>query len=315
MGSVRTRQSWNERLEFWEKPASDTEEAIIEQSRKQVASALGESQWLVSEGVALHSQGSYHNNTNVRRDSDMDLRLVHPLVYVHNQVNDPQYQAYSQQAYNRIPVTYEDVYASLRSEAVRLLADRFGAFNVDDTGNKAIRIKEIPGSRAKVDVIPCFVLNHIIWHSVQQRFVSIEGVAIPGRNFNWIANYPQIHTANGSAKRERTANRFKKMVRIFKRLRNEMKESGDLLIDVPSFMIECLVYAVEDQYFLVESDDRYDRTRRLALRMYELLSSAEWVANATEISGFKLMFFPGQTWTLSTAQSFIALTIQHLGNA
>jgi hypothetical protein len=37
---------------------------------------------------------------------------------------------------------------------------------------------------------------------------------------------------------------------------------------VPSFLIECLTYAVGDGYFLVETDDRYDRANRILQRMW-----------------------------------------------
>jgi hypothetical protein len=47
--------------------------------------------------------------------------------------------------------------AEIRSE----LITAFGAFAVDDRGNKAIRVKGLEGSRSEVDVVPCFTLHQI----------------------------------------------------------------------------------------------------------------------------------------------------------
>lgn len=61
---------------------------------------------------------------------------------------------------------------------------------------------------------------------------------------------PAPHNQNGIAKRAQTQHRFKKVVRSLKHLRDELVELK--LIgpkQAPSFLIECLVYAVEDYHF------------------------------------------------------------------
>lgn len=311
---VRSRQSWNERLEHWEKPASVSEEGTITRAEKMVRDALSANNWLVSEGICLLPQGSYHNNTNVRQDADIDLRLVHPLIRVIDLVETSQSRIFNSFSYYDSGRTYADILQQMRAETVLSLGRHFGSLNVDDSGNKAIRVKGITGSRAEVDVVPTFNTHLVVWSGQLQQFITLKGVAILGKNLQWTENFPDQHTANGVAKRERTAHRFKKMVRIFKRLRNDMVDQGIVNAKVPSFLVECLVYAVEDEYFLNKNDDRYDRTRRLAQRMRELLASPTWVSSVTEINGIKLLFGPGQAWTAATAQSFISAVNTHLGN-
>ena len=82
LAKSRSRSSWNDRFVHWERPASGTEEAQIERSRAMVLAALNVNTWLRAEGVEVRSQGSYHNNTNVRQDSDMDLCAWHPGIEV-----------------------------------------------------------------------------------------------------------------------------------------------------------------------------------------------------------------------------------------
>jgi hypothetical protein len=68
---VRSHQSWNERLTHWEKPASDSEEDMIERAASNIRKLMPGNAWLTSEGVQIAPQGSYHNNTNVRQESDL----------------------------------------------------------------------------------------------------------------------------------------------------------------------------------------------------------------------------------------------------
>jgi hypothetical protein len=79
---VRTRRSWNDRLIHWERPASDTEEQQIERTANIVRDAISGNKLLIDEGINIYPQGSYHNNTNVRLESDMDLRATHPCIKV-----------------------------------------------------------------------------------------------------------------------------------------------------------------------------------------------------------------------------------------
>jgi hypothetical protein len=74
------------------------------------------------------------------------------------------------------------------------------------------------------------------------------------------------------------------------------------------------VYLVEDDYFLVDSDDRYDRVRRIAHRLQALLSAPQTVEHMTEINGVKLLFHPDQGWTHQDALTFANTVVAQLGN-
>jgi hypothetical protein len=120
-------------------------------------------------------------------------------------------------------------------------------------------------------------------------------------------NFPDQHHENGVQKRARTQLRFKRNVRMLKRLRDELVESRVFgAEEVPSFLVECLVYGVEDQYFLVETDDRYDRLVRIVTRIYEQLGDPTWVSNTLEINEVKFLFRPDQGWTAAAAKRFTA---------
>jgi hypothetical protein len=310
---ARTRSSWNDRLTHWERPASDSEEVQIQRAASMVRFALTENTWLRNEGVAVSAQGSYFNNTNVRLESDMDLRAVHPLIRI-VYANDVIVE-YAQKAHG-IPQTgryFSDVLVEMRRQIVTSLVEKFGAASVDASGNKAIRLKKLPGSRSDVDIVPMFKYLWVWWNNPARQYSQNLGVTILGSDGTWIHNFPDQHYANGVNKRERTRYRFKRFVRILKRLRDELVREGKLAAGrVPSFLIECLTNAVEDNYFLVETDDGYDRTKRILGRMWELLDNALWVSTATEINGIKFLFHATQPWTLDDAKGFVALALAQL---
>jgi hypothetical protein len=303
---VRSRSSWNDRLTHWERPASDSEEQQIQRAAEMVRGALSHNRRLNDEGVTISPQGSYHNNTNVRLEADMDLRAVHPYIRLEYASDVVVNTARTMLGIYDISRTLNDVAQEMRREIISELSSKFGASNIDASGNKAIRLKKLPGSRADVDIVSTFRFYWITWNLYTSKYDVAEGVALLGKNGDWTYNFPEQHHANGIAKRARTKHRFKRNVRIFKRLRDELVDAYQLTSkQAPSFLIECLTYAVEDEYFLVETDERYDRALRLLSRMDDLLHNADWVRNATEINGVKYLFHPAQPWTVDDAKAFV----------
>jgi hypothetical protein len=303
----RTPQSWNDRLEHWEKPASDSEEVIIQRAATMVRDVMAQNVWFAAEGIQISPQGSYYNNTNVRQEADMDLRAVHRDIYIDYDPGVVRDYARTVLGYYDTGRTFGQIADQMRLEIARQLTGRFGVAHVDATGNKAIRLKALTVSRADVDVVPSFVLHHVHWDHAAGVYRTIKGVAIFGRNGSLTFNFPEQHHDNGVAKRARTARRFKRNVRMLKRLRDELVEDGVLKKgDAQSFLIECLVYRVEDEHFVVDWDDRYARLRRIVARMQAQLNYAPWSDAAREINDIKLLFGAHQPWTLDTAKRFAA---------
>jgi len=303
--AARSRSSWNDRLAHWERPASDSEETVIERAADMVRTALDANATLRREAIIVAPQGSYFNNTNVRVDSDMDLRVVHPLLHVEYAPNVAVDYARVVLGISDSGRTFGQVLQLMRSEIVAELGNAFGRGHVDGAGKKAIRIKGIPGTRAPTDVVPSFRHCRVTWNTARGAYDVEEGIAILSTDGRITVNFPEQHHANGIAKRANTRHRFKRNVRMLKRLAGELEELGTLAAKrAPSFLIECLTYAVEDRHFLVEEDDRLDRLLRITNRMCELLSDNAWAAAATEINGIKSLFSEAQAWTRNDAILF-----------
>jgi hypothetical protein len=305
---TRSRTSWNERLANWEKPASDHEETQIERTADQVRRALARNGWLSGQGVEVRPQGSYHNNTNVRLQADMDLCVWHPAIKIKYDAQVDQIAAYDAGGYWDRGITLADLAAVLRTQVYAQLVAAFGAHNVDP-GKRAFTVKGIPGSRAPADVVPAFRLDHIRRGTggslLFPQFETVEGIYILGNNGSETINYPRQHHDNAVAKRARTAHRFKRVVRALKRLRDELVEMRVLgPKQAPSFLIESLVYAVNDIHFLIE-EDRFDRTKRILEQIWGLLMNDLWVLlTAMEINDVKPLF-SGQSWSVDDAKAFV----------
>lgn len=308
----RRRGEWNDRFAHWEGSESDAETQRIERARNMVQQALGKNRWLNSEGARIIPQGSFTNRTNARLEADIDLRVHHPMIKIEYGYGVDVATAYQQGGYWDTGISYGCTSDRMRAEIKSELIAAFGPAAVDDSGNKAIRVRGIEGSRSEVDVVPCFTLHHITGQTFLGR-ITVLGTAILSKDkTNWTLNYPDQHTDNGRTKQLNTGLQFKRVVRIVKRLRADMTERGVLHDKVPSFLVECLVYLVEDRYFTVEADDRYARVTRVLNRLAEILAGALTACSVNEINGIKPLFGGGQAWTLDTARNFVNLAVSHI---
>lgn len=302
LAAGRTRTSWNDRLTHWERPASDSEEAKIQRAAAAARAIVGGNATLIAESVQIAPQGSYFNNTNVRLEADMDLRVQLPglLVKYASDVNAD--EAYRAGGYTGTGRGLADIANLVRQALATDCRARFGDNRVT-IGNKAVTVDGLTGSSADVDLVPTFRL-HWIRHDGRGGYEALEGVAIVGTDGSHTINFPEQHHANGMAKRARTQHRFKKLVRMLKRLNYELEEQRLIPRRLPSFLVECLVYTVGDVHFLVD-EDRYDRLRRICTCIQASLSDEQVAANLFEVNDLKRLFHPTQAWTLDQARVFI----------
>lgn len=311
VAAQRSRYSWNERLIHWEKPPSDHEEGKIQRAASIATALVMQNQVLLDEGVSVRPQGSYYNNTNVRLEADMDLRVQLPDIYVQYAEGIDREVAASDLGYVDTGRTFQQIAKVVRDE---LAADCRRLFGNDavTVGNKAITVEGLTTSRADVDLVPAFHFHWIVEHG-RAGFETIPGIAIFGVEGPPILNFPELHHRNGIDKRNATQHRFKKVVRMLKRLNYELVELGVVNRRIPSFLVECLVYAVENSEFL-HNEDRYGRLNRVVARIYHLVHDEEWTKTATEINGWKFLFHPAQAWTVDDARNFIAAALVRLAN-
>jgi hypothetical protein len=311
IAAARSRTSWNSWLESAERPASDHEEQKIERAAAIALQIVNNNTWILLQGVSVKAQGSYFNNTNVRLEADMDLRVEMTQVQVVYQNDLVPADIAHIASFTGTGRSYVQLNADIRNTMETDLVKLFGRSNVDATGQKAIKVHGLDGSRADCDIVPTFELN--VFQKAIYGPIMLRGVAILGRSgVEWTYNFPEQHHENGVAKRKNTSHRFKKIVRMLKRLNYELETLGKIARRIPSFYVECLTYRVEDEYFLIESDDRYDRVIRVLERLFQLLSDAAWCEQATEVNGIKYLFKLNTSWTSTEAMLFVYYALERL---
>lgn len=224
-------------------------------------------------------QGSYKNDTNLRRDSDVDLVVqlderLRPKVaaLTGSQLQNSEFHALAHakwQSFRRL------VLAALRarfSQAVTL-------------GRKSLKVAKGPIPAAADVVVTLKCGNGIALY-------------IPDEH-RWAVSYPQHHHSRGARKERGTGGRYKRATRMFKATRNHLVESNALPKGTaPSYFVECLLYNVPNSLFRSSLGETY-------------VEVVNWLS-AAELTGFKCqnqlvdLFGPsGDQWSIDEARAFI----------
>lgn len=166
-------------------------------------------------------QGSYANSTGVFTSSDVDIVVVCNGYYIDSYDRSTDLKRLKYDLYDAID----------------------GSFNFHfELGRKTIKYQGSP-KYSPVDILPCI------------RYVNRNGdigIAFYDHSRNAvIVNYPKQHRDNGTEKNKRTGGSYKKTVRVFKNLRdNLIDERGIGRKTVPSYYLECLLYNVPDGCYM-----------------------------------------------------------------
>ena len=293
---------WESIFSSWAKGPSQTEQQKAENAESQVRQAISASSKLNTRDIKVFTQGSYKNRVNVRKDSDVDVGVLCYDTYF------PEYPDDNVKALiekREIAATY--TYVTFKNEIEEALVERFGRASVT-RGKKSFDIKANT-YRVEADVAAFF--EHRRYTS---EFNYLSGVEMTPDDFRppRIRNWPEQHYENGVSKNTNTNRLYKRVVRILKTLSNAMTENGITSAkEVPSFLVECLVWNVPNSNF---SGTTYKAIVRAALAhlFNETLndnSCSEW----GEVSELKYLFRPSQPWTRAQAHNFISDAWDYVG--
>jgi hypothetical protein len=220
-------------------------------------------------------QGSYKNGTNILGESDVDV-LVEFKSIIRNPrgLSERELARFNAQKQSPSTATYDQ----FRANVVSALRERFGWNGVcESSSGKAFRITT-PYRLA--DVVVCQTLVEYLPNPLAgYGFRTVQGICFYcyGEN-RWIVNYPQRHYLKGVAKNERTANRFKRTVRLFKNLRSELVDRR-LISEklVTSYFIECLLYNCNHSCFKPSLNETFGRVMTDLMQAYLSGTSAAFL--------------------------------------
>ncbi len=288
---TRTRRDWEGVFSAWSKPPGKTEQERCDRAVRAIKDAVAADATLAAKNVRTFPQGSYRNRTNVRQDSDVDVCVLCDDTFYYHLLPgvpglDVQYP----------PATYK--FGSYKNDVERALVNRFGRANVR-RGNKAFDVNENT-RRVDADAAPCFAYR--LYVNGRQYH---EGTALVADDTGrLITNFPQQQYDNGVAKNNATDRRFKRAVRIVKKLSHEMEDAGVASArTMASFLIESLIWNAPDHLFGRPS--LRDMTQGVVAHLWEQTRTDATCGAWTEENGIKLLFHGSQSWTRAQANQFL----------
>jgi len=184
-------------------------------------------------------QGSYKNDTNLRRASDVDI-VVTLAEELPLHVAKLGRRHLSQDPDHRL--AYE-IWKSFREEVIKALMAEYGAEAVT-IGGKTLKVDKgtIPAA-ADVVVALRYGTGIAFYYAKEQR---------------WVVGYPEQHCQRGQAKDKSTDGRYKRTIRMFKSARKYLVDNRAIQKEkAPSYFIECLLHNVPDELFTPDYIETY----------------------------------------------------------
>lgn len=197
-----------------------------------------------SRSFTTFLQGSYGNDTNVYRDSDVDIvmRLDGTYYYDINALSEG-----SKERFQKAFSAAQYGYGEFKTDVLSWLRASYGT--AVSAGTKAISIAGA-NSRRDADVLPCAKYRLYRADSDGQDERYHDGVFFIRTDGVRIANFPKQHAENCTAKHKATASWFKPTVRVLKNIRNRMVDEKVIADGVaPSYFIEGMLWNVPDRFF------------------------------------------------------------------
>ena len=292
-----------ETLTSWYKPASDSEDSRINNAINMIKNAIQSSSEFDSLTYEIFVQGSYGNNTNVRLNSDVDVNIMLTSTFY---TCYPDGKSDTDYSFSEGSISYTDY----KERVLRALKNKFGEDSIIE-GNKSIKISS-NSYRVNADcVISMQYRNYKAINSANPNNY-VEGIKYFAKNGDIVINYPKEHIKHGNSKNIATNHEYKKLVRIFKRVRNKMSDDGLIEKDkITSFLVECLVWNIPNTT-ITKYSTWNETVKQAIIYLYNAIKDdecSEW----GEVSEWLYLFHSRRKWTKSDAQDFLLKMWGYMG--
>lgn len=244
-------------------------------------------------GPSVFLQGSYANDTNTGRDSDVDVVVSIDSMFGHDAQTLPaeQYEAFKQ---SHSDSTYS--YKQYRSDVASWLTTKFG--NSVDASGKAIFIPA-SGGRRECDVLPAIEYRYYYRYSSIRDQSYATGICFYLADGTQVINFPKQHSDNCTLKHQGTNSHFKPLVRIYKSMRNHLVDSGELREGTaPSYFIEGMIYNVPNDKFVASREGSF-------VNSFDYIASADRSAFNCANGIQKLLGSSSVTWRSADCDEFL----------
>ena len=280
-----------ETLNNWRKPPSNSEADKLTNAERMLKDCINDDDTLKHMNIRIFGQGSYANDTNVRLNSDIDINVQ----YVDGFYYDLPSGATASDFGLNNPIPYSA--HAFKNHVQNALFDKFES-DVKRK-NKCIVI-EGNSYRVGADVVPTWQYKR---YSNDKTFV--EGICFFADSGEKVINFPIQHIENGKLKNSQTQRRFKRLTRIFKRIKAKMIEDGKSVNqNITSFLLECLVWNVPDWIFN-GYDTWTDRLKKSIVFLYGNTEEEQDYKDWNEVSGLLPLFHSGRKWSRADVNAYL----------
>jgi hypothetical protein len=283
-----------DQLSVWAEGPGQTEQDQCDNAVAAVKKAIAGSESLSGYDIEVFPQGSYRVRTNVKQNSDVDVAVCLRSIFF------PDYPlGKGKEDYGN--VDSEISFAGFKDLVEESLVDYFGRNSVV-RGNKAFDIHE-NSYRVDADVVPTFSRRRYNSNGLDD-WIMPEGIGfIPDDKGFVVENWPEQTYSNGVDKNAATSRSYKAIIRIIKRLRDQMQEDGvDAAKDVASFLIESLIWNVPNEGFT--HDSYTDDLRYVLAHVFNNTAKDETCSEWGEVNELKYLFRGSQPWSREQANKF-----------
>jgi hypothetical protein len=294
---------WEERFQSWSAGPSQTETTKCENAERIIKDCLRDAGLLEKYRLNIFVQGSYANRTNVPQESDVDICVSTDdhLVFFDDY---PAGKTRSDYGNTSTDIRYRD----FKADVTQALESKFTQAGVTRR-SKCIQVHD-NSYRVVADVVPAFAYR---WYPWVNSLNYVPGVKFITDGGDQIENYPAQHLQNGIAKNEVSARRFKRVVRILKRLQFyliEAKRSDKKYM--PSYAIECLAYNIPNT--TLNGLPYYDTIRNVLVQLYQKVTQVpEPEPRWKEVNDIKVLLHDGQPWSRESIKNFIVAAWNEIG--
>lgn len=279
-------------FDAWRKPASDHEEAKLENAKSLVKKALQNNAGLAKYNYEVFGQGSYANDTNVRLNSDIDLNVMFTGAFYYDLPAGKSAGDFSITPWDKLG------FADYKDLVEQALIAEFGR-NYIRRENKCFRILGTE-TRGQCDVVPTFELRRY-----KENGGYVSGIRFYTEQNEEVDGYPKQHTANAIQKNKDTQRRFKRLTRIFKRIRYKMKDDNvNFPVGITSFLIECLLWNVPNSIFN-DAKSWIEMIRQAIIHIYNKTKEEATCSEWGEVSELLYLFRGKRKWTVKDVNQFM----------
>ena len=288
----------------WSKGPGQTEADKCSNAETAVRKAIKASGELAAGNVSVFAQGSYSARTNVSQNSDVDICVRYDSAFC------PDYpKGTTGETFGHVDGSLS--FADFKTMVQKALKDYFGKTGVT-RGNKAFDV-HANTYRIDADVVPTFEHRRYTGRkNTDGSHHYLSGVAFDPDSGSRVINWPEQTYDNGVERNTATGRKYKRVIRILKRLRDKMQDEDVAIAKkTPSFLIECLAWNADIDAF--KKDTYTAIVRHLLADLWNRTRKDDDCSEWGEVNELKYLFRPAQPWTCQEANEFLQAAWDYIG--